>query len=271
MPFVLDINPVAFSLAGIPIRWYGLILVVAIAAAYAVADREAARIRLSRGLVSDGVLWVGIAALVGGRALYVIQNGVPGLAEHPAHVLMIWMGGLSFYGGLIGGLAALLVFAQRRRVPLLHVLDVAAPAAAIGQAIGHIGCLIGGDSYGIPTDLPWAVVYRNPAAMAPLGVPLHPTQAYEAIALAALFVLLWALRRHLSSLPGAVAAIYLAGLATARFVLFFLRDEPPVLLGLKTAQWIGLGIFAAAAILLIVTLRESHRLGTHPSKLEVAR
>ena len=214
MPFVIDVDPVAFSLGPLAIRWYGITLAVAIAVAYAIANREAARLRLQPGIVSDGALWVGIAALVGGRLLFVAQNGLADLAAHPAHILMVWMGGLSFYGGLAAGLIALVVFARRRGVPWRIAVDVAAPAAAIGQAIGHIGCLIGGDSAGIATDVPWAVVYRNPAAMAQLGVPLHPTQAYEAIALAALFVVLWAVRRRLTPMPGALAAVYLGGLAS---------------------------------------------------------
>ena len=91
--------------------------------------------------------------------------------------------------------------------------------------------------------------------MAQLGVPLHPTQAYEAIALAALFVVLWAARRRLTPTPGALAALYLGGLAVTRFLLFFLRDEAPALLGLKTAQWIGVGIFFAAAWILFTSVR----------------
>src|SRR3972149_1520029 len=104
MPFVIDVDPVAFTLLGIPVRWYGLI-------------------------------FVGAAAI-----------------------------------------GALVIFARRRRLPFLLAADAAAPAAALGQAIGHLGCLIGGDSYGTVTSLPWAVIYRNPAAMAPLEGPLHPTQ-----------------------------------------------------------------------------------------------
>ena len=268
---VIDVNPVAIDIAGIAIRWYGLILVVAIAVAYAVASREAARQALPTGIRADAAVWVGLAALVGGRALYVIQNGVPDAGTHPLHFVMVWMGGLSFYGGLVAGAAALLLFARRRGLSWLTVLDVAAPAAAVGQAIGHLGCLVSGDSYGIPTDLPWAVIYRNPGAMAPLGVPLHPTQAYEAILLAGLFLVLWMLRRRLSSAPGALAAVYLAGLAIARFALFFLRDEASVLIGLKTAQWIGLGILVLAIALYVQAMRWSRRPVTHPVTLEVAR
>lgn len=256
MPFVIDIDPVAFNLLGIPVRWYGLILVVAAAVAIWLAQREGHRRGIAPQVVTDAVLWVGGAALVGGRLLYIAQNELGSLAAHPAHIFMVWMGGLSFYGGLIGALLALVVFARRRGLPLLTVFDIAAPAAAIGQAIGHLGCLIGGDSYGVATDLPWAVVYLNPGAMAPQGVPLHPTQAYEAVLLGLLFVGLWLGRDRLRRVgDGAIAAAYLFGLAVIRFGLFFLRDEPAVFLGLKTAQLIGLGIAVLAIGLFLAARR----------------
>ncbi|MEK6720086.1 MAG: prolipoprotein diacylglyceryl transferase [Chloroflexota bacterium] len=267
MPFVIDIDPVAFSVLGIPVRWYGLILVGAAALAIWLAQREGRRRGIEPPIISDAVVWVGAAALVGGRLLYVVQNELGSVGQHPFHILMIWMGGLSFYGGLVGALLALAVFARRRGLPLLAVFDVAAPAAAIGQAIGHIGCLIGGDSYGNPTDVPWAVVYRNPGAMAPQGIPLHPTQAYEAILLGILFVALWVGRERLGRLgKGAVAGTYLLGLSAIRFGLFLLRDEPAVLFGLKTAQLIGLGI-AALAIVILVAGRQARRSFATP-KLE---
>ena len=270
MPFVIDIDPVAFTLLGIPVRWYGLILVVAAAIAIWLAQREGRRRGIDPGDVSDAVIWVGVAAVVGGRLLYVLQNELGSLAEHPTHVLMVWMGGLSFYGGLVAGLLALVVFARRRGLPVFAVLDVAAPAAAIGQAIGHVGCLIGGDSYGISTDLPWAVIYRNPAAMAPQGIPLHPTQAYEAILLGLLFAALWLSRERLVRIgDGVLAAAYLFGLASIRFGLFVLRDEPAVLFGLKTAQIIGLGI-AALAVVLLIAARQA-RVTTRAISMEASR
>ncbi|MBF6606302.1 MAG: prolipoprotein diacylglyceryl transferase [Chloroflexi bacterium] len=272
MPFVIDIDPVAFSLLGIPIRWYGLTLAVAVAVAFWLAQREGRRHGIAPDLIGDGAVWVGVAALIGGRALYVVQNELATLADHPAHVFMAWTGGLSFYGGLIGAVVALVVFARRRRISLLPALDIVAPAAAIGQAIGHLGCLIGGDSSGIPTDLPWAVIYRNPGAMAPLNLPLHPTQAYEAILLAALFVGLWFGRRRLAGIgDGVLASGYLLGLAVIRFGLFFLRDEPAVFLGLKTAQWFGLGIAAFAVALFIVARRQARPVQPRSIQLEVSR
>ncbi|MBI3746509.1 MAG: prolipoprotein diacylglyceryl transferase [Chloroflexi bacterium] len=272
MPFVLDIDPVAVTILGLPVRWYGLILVVAAGIAIWLAQREARRRGIGPEIVWDGALWVGVAALIGGRALYVIQNELSTLADHPAHVIMVWMGGLSFYGGLIGAIVALALFARRRGIPLLVALDLTAPGAAIGQAIGHIGCLVGGDSYGIPTDLPWAVIYRNPAAMAPQNVPLHPTQAYEAILLALLFVGLSLGRGRLTSLgAGVTASAYLLGLAVIRFWLFFLRDEASVLLGLKTAQWIGLGIGVAAVVLFLTARRLARAIPAISLQLEASQ
>ncbi len=272
MPFVIDIDPVAFSVLGVAVRWYGLIVVVAAVVAIFLTVREARRRGIGHAIVWDAVIWVSIAALVGGRTLYILQNELGSLAQHPAHFLMIWMGGLSFYGGLIGALIALVVFARRHRLPLLRVLDVAAPGAAIGQAIGHIGCLIGGDSYGIPTNVPWAVIYRNANAMAPQGVPLHPTQAYEAILLAALFAGLWLGRHRLQRLgEGVLASAYLLGLAVIRFGLFFLRDEPGVLLGLKTAQWIGIGIAILAATLFLAARRNGRVIATASLRLEASQ
>ena len=272
MPFVIDIDPVAFTVLGFQVRWYGLILVVAVAVAFWLAQREGRRRGIGPEIVSDGAIWVGVAALVGGRVLYVFQNELGTIAEHPTHVFMVWMGGLSFYGGLLGALIALVVFTRRRGIPLLPVLDVAAPVAAIGQAIGHVGCLIGGDSSGIPTDLPWAVIYRNPNAMAPQNIALHPTQAYEAILLALLFVGLWLGRDRLARIgDGVLASAYLFGLASIRFGLFFLRDEPGVLLGLKTAQWIGLGVAVLAAVVFIVARHQARPIQSSSIQLEASR
>jgi phosphatidylglycerol:prolipoprotein diacylglycerol transferase len=263
MPFIIDVNPVIASLGGFAIRWYSLTLLAAAAVAILVFNHEARRKQLDERATLDGIWWVAIAAIVGGRVLYELQNDLPMLGADPFHVLMVWQGGLSFYGGLIAAVLAIVVFARRRGLPLWPVLDAAAPAAAIGQAIGHIGCLITGDSFGLPTTLPWAVIYRNPAAMAPLGVSLQPTQAYEAIALGLLFAALWVGRDRLAHLgAGGVAGSYLVGVAAVRFVLFFLRDEHAVFFGLKTAQLIGVGLAIGGAVILANLIRR--RLAASP-------
>ena len=239
----IGIDPVAFWLGGLAIRWYGLFAVAAVGVAYILVRRGTRRAGIPDALVADGAMWISLAAVIGGRALYVLQNELSEVQANPLHAFAIWHGGLSFYGGLAAGVAALWLFARRNGLAFAGIADVVAPAAAAGQAVGHIGCFVGGDSYGLPTSLPWAVTYANPGAMAPLGVALHPTQLYEAAALALLAVTLIALHRPLARLgAGATAATYLVGLAALRFVLFFYRDDVVVLGGLKVAQVIGLGI-----------------------------
>ena len=258
MPLIIDVDPVAFHLGPLEIRWYGIAVVAAIAVAYLVVRRETRRRGIPDALVADGTLWVGLAALVGGRALYLVQNELPMLAAMPLHAFEIWHGGLSFLGGLVAGLVALAIYAHRHGIGIGHIADAAAPGVALGQAVGHLGCLIGGDSYGTVTTLPWAVVYRNPAAMAPLGVPLHPVVIYEAIGLVVLFVALTIGRDRLGRLgPGVIAAVYLLGVAVLRFGLFFLRDEQAVFAGLKTAQLlsIAIGIAGVAWILRLLLPR----------------
>ena len=253
MPFVIDINPVLIQLGPVAIRWYGLALITAVVVAYLIARRGTRRAGIPDATLADGAIWVGIAALVGARVLYEIQNELPMLAVHPLHAVTVWDGGLSFLGGLIAALAALVIYARRMGLSLGVVADAAAPAAAIGQAIGHLGCIVTGDSSGIPTTLPWAFVYRNPAAMAPHNIGLQPTQAYEAIALVGLFAILWLGRERLAHLGGGAAAcVYLVGVAVIRFSLFFLRDEAPVFAGLKTAQLLSVGIGATGLLVLVV-------------------
>lgn len=251
----IELDPVAFTLGGFAVRWYGLTALAAVVLAVVLARRGAVRAGVPAAVVDDGAIWVGAAALIGGRALYLVQNELPELATHPLHALAIWHGGLSFYGGLLTGLVALWLFARRRGLSFGLTADLVAPAAAAAQAVGHLGCLIGGDSYGLPSDGPLAVVYRNAGAMAPQGIPLHPTQLYEAVALGILAVALWAGRGRLGALgPGALAATYLLGNAVIRFGLFFLRDDVVVAGGLKLAQLIAIAI-AIGALTWLVTLR----------------
>ncbi len=255
MTIPIDLDPVAVSLLGLDVRWYGLTAIAAIALAVVIVRRGAVRIGVPVALVEDGAIWVGLAALVGGRALYLVQNELPDLALHPLHALAIWHGGLSLYGGLVAGLLALWIFARRRGLDFGSTADLVAPAAAAGQAVGHIGCLIGGDSYGLPTSGPLALIYRNPGAMAPQGVALYPTQLYEAVALGLLGLALWSGRERLGRIgTGAVAAAYLLANAAIRFALFFMRDDVVVFGGLKVAQLFAIGI-ALAGIAWLVALR----------------
>ena len=129
-------------------------------------------------------------------------------------------GGLSWFGGFAGGILAGVLVLQVKRLPKLAVLAAAAPALAIGHAIGRIGCFLVGDDYGRPSDLPWAVAF--PEGLPPTMIPVHPTQLYEAIALVPLAILLFGWRRH--GRPDTfVLGAYLVCAGGIRFGIEFVR------------------------------------------------
>ena len=242
---------VAFQLGPLAVRWYGLLISTGVISGYIVAYyRTKARGQDPEHI--SNILMIGLVAAIISARLYYVAFSFNSYRGNLAEIFAIWHGGLSFYGGLIVGLIGLGAWARRRRVSFGLAADLVAPAAAAGQAIGHIGCLIGGDSYGLPSDGPLAVIYRLPGAMAPKGVPLHPTQLYEAVSLGILALALWASRGRLEQIgPGATAAVYLLGNAGVRFALFFLRDDVVVLAGLKVAQLIAIGIGLAGVAWLL--------------------
>jgi phosphatidylglycerol:prolipoprotein diacylglycerol transferase len=212
------------------IHTFGLLLAAAYLAALWWMTRGAREAGLDEeALVSLGLSAI-IGAIVGAKALMVLRS----LPEYAASPSALWSISLltsagDFYGGFIGALVASALFFRRHpRVPAWRAADVCAPAIALGQAIGRIGCFMAGDDYGRPAHVPWAVAFTDPDAAsiggAPLGVPLHPVQLYEsAVCLALFFVLVrLARRRHRD---GDIIAAYTLLYAVARFGLEFFRGD----------------------------------------------
>jgi phosphatidylglycerol:prolipoprotein diacylglycerol transferase len=133
------------------------------------------------GVMADMVLPVMIGVILGARALFILVEREYYI-QNPLEILMVWKGGLVFYGGLIGGALAFVLTTRLRRLPLWEMADILAPGVALGHALGRLGCFFAGSCYGRPTNLPWAVTYTNPNSLAGdiLGVPVHPTQLYSA-------------------------------------------------------------------------------------------
>jgi phosphatidylglycerol:prolipoprotein diacylglycerol transferase len=242
----VPLDPILVRIGHFGLGWYGIAVGAAIAVALLVARREAKR----RNIDPDVVLWVAGWSLAGGfvgaRALFVVDHWST-YASDPIRSLAIREGGLAIQGALLGGLIAGVLAARRRRLPVLVLADMAAPAVVLGQAIGRLGCLFTGDALGGPTSLPWGVSYTNAASMAPqLGVSLHPVFAYEAIWDLALFALLWMVRTR-GWQPGRLFATYLGLYAAGKFGLSFFRQERVWAWGLQEAQFV-------AAVLLIGAL-----------------
>jgi phosphatidylglycerol:prolipoprotein diacylglycerol transferase len=231
---------------------------VLLAAAYLTAlwwlMRGARRERLNPDLLASLGMWAIAGAIVGAKVLLAVRS-LDSLSEFFSLSLLTSAG--DFYGGFLGGLVgAALFFRLHPELLFWQAADLCAPAIAIGQAVGRIGCLMAGDDYGRPTQGWWAVTFTDPDAArlggAPLGVPLHPVQLYESIVCLALFAfLVWLARRK--RFDGEIILAYTLLYAVARFILEFFRgdaDRGFVFGGLlSTSQFIGVILFVVSLVL----------------------
>lgn len=174
---VIDIDPVILSLGHFQLRWYSLLVMLAIVAAVMITVRLAKRKGISPDHIYYAVPWAVLGGVVGARLFYVIDHGEHYLAN-PTQIL--GGAGAAIYGALGGGVVAAVLYAKIRRIPLGRAADSLAPGLLVGQMIGRVGCIINGDVWGRVTDLPWAFIYTHPNAMLPrelLGQPTHPYPA----------------------------------------------------------------------------------------------
>lgn len=193
-----------------------------------------------------------IGGLVGARAYYIVQN----YSEVKGNLVgNIFSGsGLIWYGGLLGGVIAVLAWARWRDFLRLALLDMAAPALALGYAIGRIGCQVSGDGdYGKASSVPWAMPYRHGAVPTAPGVKVQPTPIYETLSMGLLALALWRLRDTFRA--GTLFGLYLIGAGLERFVVEFWRRNEQVLGALTAAQIESLGMVLAGAVWLLVLLR----------------
>jgi phosphatidylglycerol---prolipoprotein diacylglyceryl transferase len=201
-----------------------------------------------RSRLPDSGLDAAVAGLAGGMAgaklLWVFEH----LHEEPFFALLFTRGGLSWFGGLAGGLLAGVWVMHRKRLPPVAVLAAATPGLAVGHAIGRIGCFLVGDDYGRPTTLPWGVAF--PKGLPPTDVPVHPTQLYEAAALMPVAMLLLRWRRQ--GLPDRVVlGRYLMLAGAVRFVIEFIRVDQRVVGILSVAHLASLAAILAGAALVM--------------------
>jgi phosphatidylglycerol:prolipoprotein diacylglycerol transferase len=198
--------------------------------------------------ILDLCLYIILAAVAGSRLLYVATRPDYFLA-HPLEVVMIWKGGLVFYGGFLGAALAALLYVRRQGLPLGKCADIAALALPLGHCLGRIGCFMAGCCYGKPSDLPWAVTFSHPEALAPLGIPLHPTQLYHAFGNLIIFLSLLFLRRH-KRFDSQLFWLYLIFYGMIRSLLEVFRgdDRGAVLLDLfSLSQVLGVTIAVVSA------------------------
>ncbi len=238
------------DLLGLPLKTFGICFGIAFLVAGAVVGRRLVEL----GRPADWAYEIAFAALAGGligaRGYWLAQH----TDELSGDVLgsLFGGGGLVWYGGLLGGAAGVLLWAWRKGMLNLTLLDVCAPALAIGYAIGRVGCQVSGDGdYGVASDLPWAMAF--PDGVVPTTEEVHPTPIYEALAMGLAAWGLWRARDALR--PGILFACYLVLAGTERFLVEFVRRNDEVLAGLTAAQLQSLGMAVAGGVWLVLASR----------------
>ena len=254
-------DPVAIHLGPLAIRWYGLMYLVGFALIWVLGRRRI--LAQSEPVWTmkdwDDVLFYGIlGTILGGRLGYVLFYKLGDYLAAPWKILYVWEGGMSFHGGLIGVIIAMLLFAHSRKLHWLTVTDFIAPLVPLGLAAGRIGNFINAELWGRPTDVPWAMIFPNVDRL-----PRHPSELYEfALEGLALFALLW----WFSARPrprGAVSGLFLIGYGIFRFLVEFTREPDDFLgllaLGLSMGQWLSVPMIAVGVLLLGWAYRKSPR------------
>src|SRR5918994_2479811 len=230
--------PVLFEFAGFQIRSYGVVVALSFLVALWMSTREAERKGVDPKLVQDFAVYGLLGGIVGARLYFVLFSAPGYFIEHPWEIFAVWSGGIGVIGALLGGFIVAVWFCRRRKISLLKFGDTLGPGMALGQTVGQFACFLNGDSYGRPTDLPWAITYTDPRSMAPLNIPLHPIELYEMAAYFLIFLLVWKVRKH-QRLDRFAFFTYPAGDGVARFCRLFSWRAGDVSLGdpSRAAVW----------------------------------
>jgi phosphatidylglycerol:prolipoprotein diacylglycerol transferase len=231
-------GPMLIELGPLAIRWYGLLIALAVLLGLVISSRLARRRGFESGLISDLLPLLVLAAVVGARAYYVLFEWRQ-YRLNWLEALQIWRGGIAIHGALLGGVLAVIAFCRWRRLSFWALMDVLVPSVALGQAIGRWGNFFNSEAFGLPTNLPWKLWI--PAASRPSGYLgqawFHPTFLYESLWDLGLFVLLitLVLRRRSDGQPwlptGAATCVYALVYSLGRFWIEALRLDPLCLWG----------------------------------------
>jgi len=243
-----QIDPVALQLGPVALHWYGLTYLAAFALFMWLGSR---RLRHAPFLQANGntiwsyqdveeILFLGVmGVIVGGRLGYCLFYKPVYFASHPLEIFAVWQGGMSFHGGMLGVIVAMVWFAYSRKRSFWEVADFVAPCVPTGLAAGRVGNFINGELWGRLADptLPWAMVFRGAG-----DLPRHPSQVYQFLLEGLLlFVLLWWYAKTTPK-TGRVAAGFLVGYGVFRFIAEFFREPDAYLgylsLGMSMGQWL---------------------------------
>jgi phosphatidylglycerol:prolipoprotein diacylglycerol transferase len=256
LPFP-NIDPVAFAIGPLAVHWYGLAYVAGIMIGWLYARKLIDRPTLWKGdaapmtktHLDDFLVWIAVGIVVGGRTGYVLFYDLPVMLENPIRIIQIWNGGMSFHGGLMGAIVAMILFARKNMIPVWSMFDIIAAVVPIGLLFGRIANFINGELWGRLSSAPWAIVF-------PTGGPFarHPSQLYEAalegiVLLLLLASLIFGIKAFKT--PGVIAGIFVMGYGLSRIFVEFFR-EPDAQLGyLLGTNWLTMGMVLSSPMVLI--------------------
>lgn len=235
-----NIDPVAFRIFGIEIYWYAIIIVTGIIIAAQFAKKEFVKRGFEEDFIYDILFVVLPIGILGARFWYVLFEW-DYYGANPSQILNFRAGGLAIHGGILFGSIALLIYAKKKQIPIIDLMDVMVPSLVLAQGIGRWGNFANSEAHGGPTDLPWGIVID--------GVKVHPTFLYESLGDVLIFLFLINYRKKNPS-KGKQTAIYFMGYGVLRFFVEGLRTDSLYIGSLRTAQLVsivyfilGLGLF----------------------------
>ncbi len=250
LPFP-NIDPVIVRIGPLAIHWYGVGYVVGILFAWWYSRRLLVTPRLwtpagpgiSPDDIDDFLLWAAVGVVVGGRLGYILFYDLPVYLAHPLTIFAVWRGGMSFHGGMLGTILAMVLFARARKLPAWTLLDVIAATAPVGLGLVRCANFINAELWGRVSDVPWAMVFPTGGPM-----PRHPSQLYEALLEGVvLFLVLRLLTHRFGKLktPRFVGGAFICGYGLSRIFVEFFREPDPQL-GYLLGGWLTMGMLLSA-------------------------
>jgi phosphatidylglycerol:prolipoprotein diacylglycerol transferase len=249
------IDPVALQLGPVAIHWYGIGYVVGILFAWWYTKRLVANPSLWTGGkppvtpldLDDFVLWAALGVVLGGRLGYIFFYDFAAIAANPLSAFAVWNGGMSYHGGMLGVILAIVLFALKRGIPVWTMLDTIAAGVPLGLGLVRLTNFINSELWGRPTDMPWGVVFPNGG-----DAPRHPSQLYEALLEGlVLFLVLRLFTNRFFKLksPGFVGGAFVCGYGLSRIFVEFFR-QPDAHIGYLAGNWLTMGMVLSLPMVL---------------------
>ncbi len=251
----IGVDPVLFDIGSLEVRWYGVMVAMAVLVGVAIPALLAKKEGLG-GITQNEIMslavWAVPGGIVGARLIHVFDEWSY-FVDHPGDI--IGGEGMGIFGAILGGTLAGVLYARVKGLPIGRLCDVCAFGLIVAQAVGRIGCFLNGCCYGTTTDLPWATVWTHTDSYGPPVEAVHPTQIYELLFDLAVFAFLWVTRKKVGP-PGVLYLIYVSIYSVGRFLISFLRTNEDVFWGLQQAQLVSLSVLFVAIGLIVYLYRK---------------